>query len=412
MATPRSEGSFLVALPMELLQRIAVDLDDDHDAILCTRLTCKTLEAAKFDCFAKKFFDSHEYCILYWVSLLRLYALLASSSRLTTKMRTVTLSSCFFSNLSFKHVQLSLNQGQTDMKSAQIAAMNAYSKGQVEMLQTQLLPDTELIRDVLVALRAKCPGVELNVDIRKNATSSILVHAKVLVAVAVLCTPLTGLTVDPTTLNSGELETMQSGLSACASSLVRFYFGDTNVTEAEATSRLLVGRRSSLLRSVLGSANALRHLKLNLHHNRTRCGMEGLTSELLLTSPYPMLQSLTLASLAVTEETMLNALANWGGQLVKVDFRVVHLTDIEGEGWSDVFRTLAVLPQLCDVTFSALHGRRNAADHIFVDLRNLKHGQTTFFQVSTLRTHNNVVFCKDELAAGLQELLEGGLKYC
>jgi hypothetical protein len=410
MATPQS-GSPLLALPMELLQHITVDLDDDHDAILNTRLTCKTLEAAIFDCFAKKFFESHEYCILYRVSLLRLYALLASSSRLITKMRAVTLTSCFFSNINSQHVRLALNQSQTDLKSAQIAAMNAYAQGQVEMLQTQLLPDAQLIRDVLVALGTQCPGVELNINIRKNATSSIPVHANVLEAVALLGTPLTNLAVDPITLSSRDFETMQSGLSSCASSLVKFCFGDTNVTETGATSRFLVSERAFLLRSMLGSASTLRHLTLNLRHNSNRWGMEGLTSELLLTNSYPMMQSLTLASLAVTEKTILNAVSDWGGQLEKVDFRVVHLTGIEGEGWSDVLRKLAALPKLCDVAFFALHGRRDTARHIFVDLRNLKHGQTTFSQAGTLRTHNNVLFSKGSVAVGLQELLQGGLKY-
>jgi hypothetical protein len=116
--------------------------------------------------------------------------------------------------------------------------------------------------------------------------------------------------------------------------------------------------------------------------------------------------------LLLPKKTILNALSDWRGQLGKVDFRVVQLTGIERDGWSDVLRALAVMPKLCDVAFFALHGRRDTARHIFVDLRNLKQGQTTFSQGGTPRTHNNVLFSKDEVAAGLQELLQGGLKYC
>lgn len=323
---------------MELLQRITVHLDDDQHAILSVRLTCKMLEAATFDGFAEKFFHSHHYCILYRVSLLRLYALLASSSRLMSRMRTVTFTACFFANSSYKYVQLALNQSQTDLKLAQIAAMKAYSQDQIEMLQTQMLPDAELIRSVLVALREKCSGVELDLSTRKNARSSIPVHAKVLEAAAVLGIALTRLAVVPTTLASADFGTLESGLSACASSLVKFCFADNNVSMASAESQIPASTRSRLLLSVLGSTNALRDLTLNLAHpsDRWGWGTGGLTSELLLTNLYPMLQSLSLTALPVAERAILNTLANCGGQLEKVNLRVVHLTDIEGDGWADV----------------------------------------------------------------------------
>jgi hypothetical protein len=370
MAPPQSV-SFLLDLPMELLQRITVQLDVDRDAILSTRLACKTLEAATFDCFAEKFFNSHQYCILYRVSLLRLYALLASSSRLMARMRKVTFTSCFFSNSNYKHVQLALNQSETDLKSAQLSAMKAYSDSQIEMLQTQFLPDTELIRAVLVALKAKCPGVALILDILKNAISSIPVHARVLEAVAALGTPLTGLTLDPATLDSAELGSMQSGLSACASSLAKFCFGGFNKNRADAENRPFANRRPSLLPSMLSSANALRELTLILGHPRDRW-VGGLTSGPLLANSYPMLQSLTLGTLAVSGRTILGALADWGGQLEKVNFRAVHLTNVNGEGWSDVLRALATLPKLNEARFCILIERRINSAPIFVDLRNLK----------------------------------------
>lgn len=412
MATPHNEGSLLLALPMELIERIAAELGDDHDAILSTHLACKTLEAVIFDCSAETFFASHQYCILYRPSLRRLHALLASSSRLMSRMRTVTFTSCFFANTDLKHVQLALNQSETNLKSAQIAAMKAYSQCQVEMLQTQLLPDAELIRAVLVALRAKCPGVELNLNIEKNAKSCIPVHATVLKIVAVLGTALTGLTVDPTTLSSGELETLPSGLSACASSLVKFSLGKTNVTGAQVESHILASRRLRLLQSLLGSANALRDLSLTLGQHRYRQGMEELTSNLLLPSSHPGLQSLSLCVLSVTERTMLNALVNSGGQLEKVSLHVVRLTDIEGEGWSDVLKSLAVLPKLREIAFYALYIGTDMSPHRFVDLRDLEHGRKTFSRQATrVWKLNNVLFSDDEVAAGLRELLQGGLKY-
>lgn len=125
-----------------------------------------------------------------------------------------------------------------------------------------------------------------------------------------------------------------------------------------------------------------------------------------------MLQSLALNALAVSERVILDALADWGGQLEKVTLSLVYLIDVEGEGWSDVLRTLAALPKLCHVSFYCLQGGRNNPHPDAVDLRNLKHGQTTFsWTNNTFRTYNNVIFCNDEVAAGLRELLHGGLKY-
>lgn len=81
---------------MELLQRITANLEDDGDAILNTRITCKTLEGATFDRFADKFFSAHQYCILYKHSLLRLQSLLESNSRLMPRMQRLILTSYFF----------------------------------------------------------------------------------------------------------------------------------------------------------------------------------------------------------------------------------------------------------------------------------------------------------------------------
>ena len=415
MATARNEGSFLAALPMELLERITADLDEDCHAILNIRLTCKTLEAATFDCFAEKFFASHQFCILYRVSLLRLYDLLARSSRLIPKMRTITFTSCFFANMKPDNVKLALNQYQMYRKSAQIAAMNAYSESHVEMLQPQMLPDARLIRDVLVALKANCPGVEVKLDILRNAKPSISVHVQVFEAVADLGVALTSLTVDPTTLNAGNFGTLESRLPTYVSSLVKFCFGITNTIGAEAERQLPVGRIDHLLPRVLGSANDIRDLTLNFNSDHPIYILgKTLTFELLRTNSYPMLQSLSLSALSIPERMILNALADWGGQLEKVKLSRVYLIDVEGEGWSDVLRALAALPKLCQVSLYILRGGRNNPNPDAVDLRNLKHGQTTSPKINRkgpLKTHNHVLFCNDEVAAGLRELLQRGLKY-
>jgi len=109
---------------------------------------------------------------------------------------------------------------------------------------------------------------------------------------------------------------------------------------------------------------------------------------------------------------MLNALVNSGGQVEKVSLHVVRLTDIEGEGWSDVLKSLAVLPKLREIAFYALYIGTDMSPHRFVDLRDLEHGRKTFSRQATrFWKLNNVLFSDDEVAAGLRELLQGGLKY-
>ena len=153
MATSHSDESLLLALPMELIDRIAIHLDDDHDAMFNARLTCKTLEAATFDRFAQQFFTAHGYCITNKRSLLRLQDLLASSSRLMARMRYITFTSSFFTNMTHKQVKLALNQSEDHLGRAQVDAMDAYAQCQVKILHKQSLPDAQLLRRVLVASR-------------------------------------------------------------------------------------------------------------------------------------------------------------------------------------------------------------------------------------------------------------------
>jgi hypothetical protein len=321
-------------------------------------------------------------------------------------MRTITFTSCFYAGTNHKHVQLALNQGETNLKAAQIAAMKAYSLGQVEMLDKQSVPDAGLIRCILVALGAKCPGAKLNLNLLKNARSSIPVHAEALEAVASLGIALTGLTLGSNTLESGDFSTLLSGLSACTPSLGNFWFVNSRAARREVESRILTRESCSLLQSALGSANALRHLKLDFGRLWRSRNIQTLTSELLVTSAHPMLQSLSLNFLLVTERTLLKALADWGGQLEKVTFRVVYLADIAGEGWSDVLKMLATMPNLHKTRLFWLYSR-----HGFVDLRNLKHGEIKTFCGGDRGLLSDVVFRGDEVVAGLHELLQRGLGY-
>jgi len=334
MATRQTEESLLLALPMEMLDRIAVQLGDDHDAIFSARLTCKTLEAATFDRFADKFFRFREYCIFYKRSLLRLLGLLVSSSRLTARMRRITFTSSFFANKNHTHVKLALNQSETNMHAAQIAAVDAYSQHRVHMLRDQSLPSAALIRSVLVAFMAKCSGAMLNLDLSNNIRSSMRVHIHVIKTVASLGISLNSLAIDVDSLGAGKPAALLPALSKCTSSLAGFSFTNTNtdIDGSNLRTRLLARDKYSLLRSVIGSATSLRDLALDFMRDDDLQIQTRLTSELVVASRHPMLQSLDLNALAITQVTLLNALTSWAGQLEEIQFHGVVLGDVEGEG--------------------------------------------------------------------------------
>ena len=414
MATTQNEESLLLALPMEMLDRIAVQLEDDHDAIFSTRLTCKTLEAATFDRFADKFFRYREYCIFYQRSLLRLQGLLAGSSRLTARMRRTTFTSSFFANKNHTDVRLALNQNDINMNAAQIVAVDAYSQHRVHMLHDSTLPSATLIRSVLAAFMAKCPGAKLNLDLSNNIRSTIRVHIHVIKTVASLGISLNSLAIDVDSLGAGKPTTLLPALSKCTSSLAGFSFTNTNIDidGSKLRNRLLARDRYSLLRSVVGSATSLRELALDFMREDDLQSQLQLTSELVVASRHPMLQSLDLSALAITQVTLLNALTSWAGQLEEIGFHAVVLDDVEGEGWSDVLRTFTSMPKLRGAKLSLLSEGMDALHHRVVDLRHLKKGQR-FIQFDKEEDEHEYLLwiTTDNVVAGLQELLEVGLKY-
>lgn len=414
MATTQNEESLLLALPMEMLDRIAVQFDYDYDAIFSTRLTCKTLEAATFDRFADKFFQSHEYCIFNKRSRLRLRELLTSSSRLTARMRCAVFTSSFFANKNHKHIKLALNQGETNMDAAQIAAMDTYSEYRADMLHNQRLPSAALIRSVLAAFKAKCPGAKFDLELSDNIRSSVRVHIDVIATVASLGIALDKLSLDVDSLGTRNSGNLLPGLLTCASSLTDFNFTNTNVdiAGAEAVDQLFARDRYSLLRSVVRSATSLRELALDFMRDDDMESLTHITSELVVANQNHMLRSLCLNALAINEVALLNALTGWAGQLEEIQFHAVVLSDVEGEGWSDVLRTFTLMPKLRNSRLFLLSEGIYLPGHRLVDLRHLEKGRKPeYFDTEKVEPKYLIWNNRANVVAGLQELLEVGLKY-
>lgn len=89
MAAVANNNSALLALPVELVHRIADHLEDE--SLLQLRLTCKALETIRFDRFAEAYVV-HQSCWIYeeerWK---RLYLIFTTNRRLSTHIKTILL---------------------------------------------------------------------------------------------------------------------------------------------------------------------------------------------------------------------------------------------------------------------------------------------------------------------------------
>lgn len=403
---------------MELVQRIAVQLDEDDDAMFSLRLTCKALEVATFDRFANRFFKSREYSVLSKRSMLRLQDLLARSSQMMARMQHITFVSAIFPNRSHKQVSLALKQSQTNLQEAQMAAMQVCAASELKALHNQSLPDAELIRCVLIAFKEKCPHAQLSLDLRRHVRSSMPVHADVLEVVSSLDFALTSLKADLDHLCLREPGTLIPRLSTCMPSLHVLSFAKAEASRSEADRpvierQTLAAERYSLLRNVLDSANGLRELTLDFRaHKMDLQSNLQLTSVLLVAGSHPKLESLRLESLAITQEALFEALTIWRKRLKKVQLSMVCLTDVKGDNWLDVLKTLTKMPKLRKVKLHDLYGLRGRGFRYHVDLRHLTQGLIRNSPIHGGAKHKSVAFRnRKEVKAGLNELLVGGLRY-
>lgn len=96
------------------------------------------------------------------------------------KDKHITFMSSVFANRNIEQLSLALNQNETDLEDVQLGVMFTHAQSEVETVQEQSLLDAELLRCVFIAFKEKCPGVQLNVNLRRHMESSVPVQADVL----------------------------------------------------------------------------------------------------------------------------------------------------------------------------------------------------------------------------------------
>lgn len=185
------DPSLLLALPVELLQRVTDNLSDE--TLTTFRLTCKTMEAATFDQFAKIFL-ADRYCCIYdqprWTLLRDMV-----SSRLGVRIRRVILTTNVLAPARIEHLHLIPTQseaeeeGMFDILFSQCVLGDALVKAVGARKQTAAWPSKSQIERCLTCIRDLGPNVRVTLDFdgdfayraEKECTS---VKANLLVAIA------------------------------------------------------------------------------------------------------------------------------------------------------------------------------------------------------------------------------------
>ena len=163
------EPSHLLALPVELLQCITNELGDE--TLTTFRLTCKAIEAATFDHFAKIFFEERHCCIYYeprWTLLRRIVC-----SRIGDKIHRVIFTTDVLAPASCADLQLASAKGLIIIRRAQWNAMSNLMGAAGTRRQTPTLPSKDVIERCLRCIREPSPPCTPSHGARTSAHSSL-----------------------------------------------------------------------------------------------------------------------------------------------------------------------------------------------------------------------------------------------
>lgn len=415
MATTQDERPTLLSMPTELLQQIAVFVEDDAESMHNFRLACRTFDTATFDQYATKHFQFRRYCVYYKSSWLRLKDFIENAARMAIRLRCVTFTTSILEKTDWQDMHIVEKREQADHRSAQYGASLIYDSPESKAMHCGQLPDTELMRCVLNNLKMKHPHVVAELDFLSNVEPWLPpIHHDVLMAFICTGSAVYALKCGAySTHNLKELEgTLQSDLLASCSSIrdfsfFNFYF-DRKPTDAVDI------ERCEILESILrASRKSLRRLAIGFIGCQNHIDAEEFSAKLLMATLNTKLRALNLTVVPVTDIMLLRALTRWKSRLAVVTLCAVELQHAGGGGWYRVFETLASMPAL---QFLLLHRLSiGVAPHIrgYVDLRHLIRGKMLLPEDRDNPRRIIVHYqYRDEVIAVLEQLLDGSLTYC
>lgn len=410
MAT--SNESRLLALPLELLTRIADCLNDE--SLPSLRLTCKTLEGPTFDRFARKF--SHvQCCMFYEERWLSVKSLLNGSPRLAQKIHTIEFLTRPLESTHVDHVQLAPGAQFQDIEAAQ-SQFDSHCADEdypYEPLHAGRQPRPALIHGVLLDTMYLAPHVVLEFNFSEDTffrRAGVTVHEDVLLAITSTGCRSHALTLSPHTCDdlNNVATYLRPRLLWSISNLQTFTFDGNNFLDDVQETDFDWGRLD-LAHDILQNANSLIDIEL-------RCGdfiefsdPTAITDKLLFTNCLPQLVRLSLHLTVLSEQQLLRALAICSSRLVSLSLGRVQFK-ASGDSWIPVFRQLTTLPKLAILAlFEIRTSGMLATDSSWrLDFEHIGHGKKLRHCPTTaVGVHFEG---RNDVTAGLQELLAGPLR--
>jgi len=339
-----SSSSLLLALPVELLQRVTDNLSDE--TLTTFRLTCKTIEVATFDQFAKIFFEER-HCFVYekprWTLLNDIV-----SSRMADRIRQLILTTDVLAPASHAQLQMAPSWFQTGDKSmsAQFHERQVLAKAALRT-ETSKWPSKDLIECCLKSASSRAPKLHVKLDFDdvcqyEPEEKCMAVTAMALGAIAASSMKITTFnTLAPGISGANEIAKTQScDLSSCMRALQSFSYTELNAGDPD------MDDRNEIIK-LLESTTELRSLSLTLddYLYDTDSPLHPTVTKLLSTSNYPQLETLVLNEMKVLEADLLGILARYRNTLRKVDMRCVCIVGSDN-AWLSVVGVLASMPLL------------------------------------------------------------------
>lgn len=406
-----SDESRLLSLPMELLTRITNMLKDESLSTL--RLTCKTLEGATFDRFAKTF--STTYCCVYYNSRwLSLKKCLNGPSRLVRRLGYINFTTNPLERHHYTEMQIAPGEEFDDNRAAQkqFDISGADEDELYEPLYADRQASTALIHSVLLNLKMLASYVPFAFDLadtrifRDSFEDGIVFHYDIFLAIASTYCPVGELVLSRRCLDGMEefMTHLSTRFLSCTSAMRAFTFKSTDFFDDEFGKSLDEGMLE-FLANILRSAHYLFSLTLELGEYRSLDNSLAITHTLLFANDLDHVENLCLQFMVVSEKDLLKVIASCKTELTIFNIGGIQLVESD-EGWVAIFRSLTTAPKLDFIRFNCLSTKdtAGAASAPNLDFENIKRNDKFERTLLLLETRR-------EVTAGLQDLLKSPLLY-
>lgn len=406
MASNTDGGSKLLSLPMELLTQITDFLGDD--ALATLHLTCKTLDTAVFDRFAKHHVEYLTCCALFEPRWTRICNILTRAPRLGAKVSCLSLTFALLEGRTSTEISTALTEAEDlrddDLSDVQVGIEMEFQHNAREDAGG-MRPSMSLMNGVLQEINSKGAGLVVSfAGLSQDDSAQWPVHRDLLLAVVMTksmildmrlalasCAglqdflPLYG---DDLLKATSNLRNLCFSSSASAPGNGRYAY-DLDVWSEESVPGL------TLATSIFGSAKKLKTLELDATYIELRL-KSAIATSLLLANDFESLEKLTIISVHIRLQNLLKVLAKCEKILVSLNLGTLSVAG-PSTSWAVIFRQLSTIQHLHSLELSFLDVRYDVKlqkEVVFSE------GQTKF----------SVKVDKEAVQAGLQGLMNGGFE--